>query len=134
MITLLSFLVGILTVHANIAQVASNQPQVGITAPVENDAPLSLLDTLADKYGINPVLAQKIISCESNNDPNAVHKNSNGTYDYGLFQVNDRSWSWLFKEKNWDITNPDDSLQAGFWILSNSGLQNWDASKSCWNK
>lgn len=33
----------------------------------------------------------------------------------------------------WDIDDPNDNLEAGFWILSNYGTQPWSASKACWN-
>ena len=41
-------------------------------------------------YGIPPRLLQAIAKVESNYDPAAVNWNSNGSYDYGLMQIN--SW------------------------------------------
>ena len=55
-------------------------------------------NTLADKEwvlcriqeaGFDPVIANKVITCESGWNPNAIHVNRNNTRDIGLWQVND---------------------------------------------
>jgi len=44
------------------------------------------------QYGISPQLLWSIAKTESNFNPRAINRNSNGTYDYGLMQINS-SWA-----------------------------------------
>ena len=46
----------------------------------------------ARAYGISPMLLRSIAGVESGMNPAAVHRNSNGSMDFGLMQVNS---SWL---------------------------------------
>lgn len=80
-----------------------------------------------------PELAQKIIWCESQNNPNARNVNKNGTIDYGLMQVNSVHIPAMEK-LGLDIENPEDNLQYGLLLLSKNGLQPWKSSKSCWGQ
>jgi soluble lytic murein transglycosylase-like protein len=41
-----------------------------------------------NKYGINPILLESIARVESNLNPKAINKNTNGTSDIGLMQIN----------------------------------------------
>jgi len=56
---------------------------------------------------------------------NAVHKNSNGTIDKGLFQINDVTYLGIVKQlkaegrefNSWDRSDPEFNIAAGvFWI------------------
>jgi|GEM_PF-462474 len=49
-------------------------------------------DEAGKTYGINPQLLQSIARIESNLNPNAINKNSNGSTDMGIMQVNS---SWI---------------------------------------
>jgi len=70
----------------------------------------------ATAAGIPPSLALAVAQIESGFDPNAVSPtNSNGTKDYGLFQINSSNFSSL------GLTNPLDPTQninAGVGLLS----------------
>jgi len=71
-------------------------------------------------YGIPPRLLQAIAKVESNYDPAAVNFNSNGSYDYGLMQIN--SW-WaaparLGKDVWLTIGDPCINVMVGAGILA----------------
>jgi hypothetical protein len=51
---------------------------------------LPIIKEEAAKQGINPKVVVAVMCKESRGDPNAKHLNSNGTYDCGLMQVNQK--------------------------------------------
>lgn len=84
------------------------------------------------KHNVNPSLLYAIAKTESGLNPNAINKNSNGSYDIGLMQINS---SWLptlarygvYRESLFD---PCISLDVGAWILSENIRKmgnNWTA-------
>ena len=44
---------------------------------------------MVEMAGFDPVVADKIITCESNYKPEAIHINKNDTKDVGIWQIND---------------------------------------------
>ena len=58
--------------------------------------PLTVLgfcfENAGNTYGINPTLLESIARVESNMNPKAINKNTNGTSDIGLMQINS---AWL---------------------------------------
>jgi soluble lytic murein transglycosylase-like protein len=60
-------------------------------------------DDAGKKYGINPALLEGIARVESNLNPKAMNRNTNGTTDIGLMQIN----SWWLKSIN---ASPQDLL------------------------
>lgn len=87
------------------------------------------------KYGINPMVLRSIAKVESNNDPGAINKNSNGTFDLGLMQINS-IWKPLLGEERWNhLGDACFNTQTGAWILSkciNKYGYNWKAI-GCYN-
>ena len=87
---------------------------------------------VAQKYSVNHFLLYSIAKTESNLNPVAIGRNSNGSYDIGLMQINS---SWLPKLRQYGITeehllDPCVSREVGAWILRDnmSRLGNsWDA-------
>jgi soluble lytic murein transglycosylase-like protein len=83
-------------------------------------------------YGVNVHLLYAIAKTESNLNPNAIGRNTNGTYDIGLMQINS---SWLPTLRRYGITeaqlkDPCTNLQVGAWILSKNVAQmglTWEA-------
>jgi hypothetical protein len=61
-------------------------------------------DDAGKQYGINPELLENVARSESGLNPKAINRNSNGSYDLGLMQINS---AWL---KQMDI-NADNLLQ-----------------------
>jgi soluble lytic murein transglycosylase-like protein len=69
-------------------------------------------------FDIPPRLLQAIAKVESNYDPAAVHWNSDGSYDYGLMQINSR-WASRLGEDVWStIGDPCANIMVGAGILA----------------
>lgn len=70
------------------------------------------------EYNIAPELLYTIADYESLFNSNAIHYNKNGTYDYGLMQIN--SW-WYDKlgPELWDaLADPCTNVKVGAYILA----------------
>jgi len=69
-------------------------------------------------YGISPLLLQAIAGVESNFDPGALNRNSDGSYDFGLMQINS-FWAEAIGMRNWlMLGDPCTNIKTGAWILS----------------
>ena len=88
-----------------------------------------------DAYGIAPVLLWSIAKEESSFNPSAINRNSNGTYDYGVMQINS-SWHKTLGAKTWSrLSDPCANVQVGAWILAQCIQRHgntWDAI-GCYN-
>ena len=70
------------------------------------------------QYGINPQILRAIAKVESNFNPRAVNKNSNGTFDFGLMQINS-SWAATLGKERWNsLGDACTNTKTGAWILS----------------
>ena len=87
------------------------------------------------QYGINPQILRAIAKVESNFNPRAVNRNSNGTYDFGLMQINS-SWASTLGKKRWEAQGDACyNTKTGAWILAmciNKYGYNWKAI-GCYN-
>ena len=86
-------------------------------------------------YGIPPLLLWSIAKHESNFNPHAIGRNSNGTYDYGLMQINSCWASTLGRDLWKNLGNPCTNVKTGAWILSRCIRRhsyNWKAI-GCYN-
>lgn len=69
-------------------------------------------------YGIPPLLLWSIAKHESNLNPQAIGRNNNGTYDYGLMQINS-CWAAALGRERWkSLGEPCTNVKTGAWILS----------------
>jgi soluble lytic murein transglycosylase-like protein len=69
-------------------------------------------------YGINPMVLRSIAKVESNTKPDAVNKNSNGTFDVGLMQIN-TIWKTTLGEDRWRyLGEACFNTKTGAWILA----------------
>lgn len=69
-------------------------------------------------YGINPLILRAIAKVESNFNPGALHRNTNGTYDYGLMQINS-SWAPILGRERWNLLGDACyNTMTGSWILA----------------
>lgn len=92
--------------------------------PVERWAPL-----VAEYFDHDDVdLALRIIACESGGQPNAKNRRSTAS---GLFQHLRGWWAgrWSF-----DPFDPEQSIEYGAKLFYESGVGNWNASRSCWSR
>jgi Soluble lytic murein transglycosylase and related regulatory proteins (some contain LysM/invasin domains) len=85
------------------------------------------------RYNIEPELLQAIAIVESNGNSQAVNKNSDGSLDVGLMQINSSHFEALRKYRisQKDLLNdPCQSVMTGAWILAGQIQQfgyTWDA-------
>lgn len=90
------------------------------------------IDDAATYWGVPPLLSRAIAQHESQMRAHAVGKNTNGTRDIGLMQINT---SWLPTLRKYgvseaDLFNPCVNAYVGNWILSQNITRlgyNWDA-------
>jgi soluble lytic murein transglycosylase-like protein len=74
----------------------------------------------AQRYGIDVRLLYAIAKTESGVNPRAINRNTNGSYDVGLMQINS-SWFPLLRRYGIDEKQLFDgcvSLHVGSWILA----------------
>lgn len=86
-------------------------------------------------YGVSPVLLYAIAKIESNFNPKAINKNSNGTYDYGVMQINSIHYKTLGKELWMSLSDPCTNIKVGAWVLAQCIKrhgQTWEAV-GCYN-
>lgn len=84
------------------------------------------------RYRINPVLLWSIAKLESGFAPNAQNKNTNGSTDIGVMQINS---AWLPTLKRYGIDRqtllePCTNIYVGAWILAQNIQRygyNWEA-------
>lgn len=89
-----------------------------------------------DNFEINDVeQALRIIWCESSGKQYAINKNTNKTFDKGIWQFNDKTWTWLTPKLKL-LSDPYDieaSTKTASWLVYNDGWHHWNASKDCWS-
>jgi len=81
-------------------------------------------------YNISPELLWAIAKVESGFNPEAINKNSNGSYDYGVMQINSWWYTKLGKERWSSLGDACVNVQTGAWILAQSIAKygyNWEA-------
>ena len=70
------------------------------------------------EYGVSPQLLWSIAKTESGFAPRAVRWDPNGTYDYGVMQINS-SWAPKLGLASWRrLGDPCANIKAGAWILA----------------
>lgn len=73
-------------------------------------------------YKVHPNILWAIAKVESNFNPFALNKNTNGTYDVGIMQINS-SWLPTLRKhglkSDSDLWNPCYNIHVGAWVLSN---------------
>lgn len=76
-------------------------------------------DEAGSQYGINPLILRAIAKVESNFNPVAFNRNRNGSYDFGLMQINS-SWANVLGSERWNaLGDACYNTMTGAWILAN---------------
>ncbi|MGB9732049.1 MULTISPECIES: lytic transglycosylase domain-containing protein [Calditerrivibrio] len=87
-------------------------------------------------YNVNKELLIAIAKVESNMRPDAINWNRNGTFDYGVMQINS-AWYYELGEEKWHkLADPCENVKTGAMILSKCIKKygfNWKAV-DCYNK
>ena len=68
-------------------------------------------------YGISPALLYAIAKVESNLNPGAINRNTNGSYDYGLMQINSGWYATLGRDRWERLSDACYNVHVGAWIL-----------------
>jgi len=69
-------------------------------------------------YGLNPLVLWSIAKHESNFNPRAINRNSNGTFDFGVMQINS-AWAKTIGMKAWNsLGDPCYNVKVGAWIYA----------------
>jgi len=87
-----------------------------------------------EKYDIPPTLLRAVAKVESNLDPQAVNYNKNGSYDFGLMQIN-TCWRKTLGDYWNNLADPCYNVIIGAWILRQCFDRygySWD-SVACYN-
>lgn len=67
---------------------------------------------------------------ESTLKPNAIHKNSNNTRDYGLFQIND-VWLHECKETPQTLLKTETNVKCALKLYKEQGPEIWSTYRRC---
>jgi soluble lytic murein transglycosylase-like protein len=69
-------------------------------------------------YNVSPQILWAIAKVESGFRPDAVNRNTDGSYDFGLMQINS-SWAQVLGSDLWSsLGDPCINVKVGAWILS----------------
>ena len=94
----------------------------------------SCFNEASRRYEISPGLLKAIAMTESSLRTDAINRNKNGSYDYGIMQINS-CWRDELGYR-WDyITDPCYNIMVGAWILKRCMVRygyTWDAI-SCYH-
>ena len=74
-------------------------------------------DSAGDFFGIPPALLQALSYVESQHDKDAIHRNENGSFDFGHMQIN-TIWVKKIGKSYLTLSNPCYCTYVGAWILS----------------
>jgi soluble lytic murein transglycosylase-like protein len=70
------------------------------------------------RYGINPQILRAIAKVESNFNPGAINWNTNGSYDFGVMQINS-IWAPTLGKERWNtLGDPCSNIKTGASILA----------------
>ena len=88
-------------------------------------ASTNYFEEAGEYYRIDPKILYSIAKKESNFNPNAINRNSNGSVDIGIMQINSSHLKEIekFGFKKEHLFNPKINIYAGAWLL-----------KRCFNK
>ena len=90
-----------------------------------SQASINYFEEAGEYYRIDPKILYSIAKKESNFNPNAINRNSNGSVDIGIMQINSSHLKEIekFGFKKEHLFNPKINIYAGAWLL-----------KRCFNK
>jgi hypothetical protein len=79
---------------------------------------------ICQTFGKDWKTARAIALAESHENPNALNKNTNGSYDVGIFQLNTTHFNrWTLAQ----MSDPKTNIQIAYQIYSEQGFNPWVA-------
>lgn len=91
---------------------------LGLALLLPRAAEAFCFEEAGEAYGVAPGLLWAIAKVESNFNPAAVCYNRDGSYDYGVMQINS-SWANKLGLRLWNSLNdPCTNVKVGAWILA----------------
>lgn len=90
----------------------------------------ALIRSVAKLENVDPELAVRVATCESNLNPQAINVNPKGSRDRGIFQINDKYHPEVTDEEAFDIVCSTKFFCNAF---KAGNLSWWNASKTCWD-
>jgi len=91
---------------------------VGGVIHFSSDAFCYCFDEAACRYNISAEILYAIAKVESSFNPGAVNWNKNGSYDYGVMQINSRWYKVLGADAWSKLGDPCYNVNVGAWILA----------------
>jgi soluble lytic murein transglycosylase-like protein len=70
------------------------------------------------RFGVNPNLLYAVAKVESGFNPYAIDRDSNGSYDYGVMQINSIWYKEIGLRKWLNLKHTCFNIQVGAWIMS----------------
>jgi len=116
-------------IRPEIPKTPENAPENATEPPSsQSDQSVAEGDIFAVYWGDLAGEARKVCACESGGDPNAISK----TGDYGLMQINFKTWSKVFNVTKEQLLDPDTNLRIAreIYLRTNSWTA-WKSSKNC---
>ena len=89
-------------------------------AVLNNSFAASCWQSAAERYGIHETILRAIAVTESAMNPQTINRNTNGSVDVGLMQINSQWFSRLAEKgvQSNDLWNPCTNIHVGAWILA----------------
>jgi len=91
----------------------------------------AIIRKVAIQEGVDPDLAVCVAKCESSFNEKAVHVNTDGSRDRGLFQINDKCHPDVSDE---EAFNPIFAAEFFCKAFKAGNLSWWNATRKCWEK
>ncbi|HRR40151.1 MAG TPA: lytic transglycosylase domain-containing protein [Syntrophales bacterium] len=88
------------------------------TYPLRSHVSAFCFEEAGETYNISPLLLWSIAAVESAFNPNAINRNANGSYDYGVMQINSSWYHTLGKERWSRLSDPCFNVHVGAWVLA----------------
>lgn len=95
-----------------------------------DETPEQTIRRIAKDEMVDADLCVKVAKCESGLNPVAINANKDGSYDHGIFQINDKYHPEVSMSQAFDVEFATRFFCRAF---KQGNLSWWNASKSCWN-
>lgn len=117
-------------IKPKIAHTHVYKPRVAISR-IPPPAIAEIAKRVSTETGFSQTTIERIMYAESKYRNVVSPQNKNGTYDNGIFQINDIHISEATR-LGLDLKNPEDNATFAIVLMKRNGLRDWNASKINW--